>query len=50
MPDCSASDTDFLLVGCAGDTAAAAVEGTASGIATDADAGSSADIPKGDSV
>jgi hypothetical protein len=48
VPDCSASDIGFLLVGCAGSTAAAA-EGTVSGTAADADAGSAAGVPKGDS-
>jgi hypothetical protein len=48
VPDYSSSDTDFLLVGCAGGTTAA--EGTASGIAADADAGSGADVPQGDSA
>jgi hypothetical protein len=47
MPDSSASDTYFLLVGCAG---SAIVEGTASGTTTDADTGSSVDIPEGDSA
>jgi hypothetical protein len=52
VPDCSASDTNYLLVGCAGSTnaIAAATEGTASGIAVDADADSGADIPWGDST
>jgi hypothetical protein len=45
----SASDTDFLLVGCAGNNVVA-VEGTASRIVADADAGSGADIPEGDSA
>jgi hypothetical protein len=50
VPDCSASDTDFLLVGCAGGTAAAA-EGTVSINDVDVDVGSSvsAGIPEGDS-
>jgi hypothetical protein len=48
VPDCSSSDTSFLLVSCDGSTAAA--EGTASGIAAGADAGSGADIPEGDSA
>jgi hypothetical protein len=48
VPNYSASDTDFLPVGCAGSTAVA--EGTASGIVVDADIGSSADIPEGDSA
>jgi hypothetical protein len=48
VPDCSASDTNFLPVDYAGGTAAA--EGTASRIATDAGAGSGADIPEGDSA
>jgi hypothetical protein len=40
-----------LPVGCAGGTAAAAAaEGTTSGIATDADAGSGADTSEGGSV
>jgi hypothetical protein len=47
---CSASDTDFLLVGCAGGTAAAATEGTASRTIVDADAGSGVDIPEGDTA
>jgi hypothetical protein len=49
VPGYSASDTNFLLVGCAGGNAAA-VEGTASRIVADADAGSGADIPEGDSA
>jgi hypothetical protein len=50
VPDCSASDTDFLLVGCAGGTAAA--EGTVSINDVDVDVGSSvsAGIPEGDSA
>jgi hypothetical protein len=48
-PDYFASDTDFLLVGCVGGTTAAN-EGTASGIAIDADADSGVDIPEGDSA
>ena len=48
VPGCSASDTDYLPAGCAGDTAAAA--GTASETAADADADSDSDIPAGDQV
>jgi hypothetical protein len=48
VPDCSASDTDFLLVGCAGGTVVADDEGTASG--TDVDADSGDDILEGDSA
>jgi hypothetical protein len=44
---CSGFDTGFLPVGCACGTAAA-VEGTASRTATDADVGSVANTPKGD--
>jgi hypothetical protein len=48
---CSASDMDFLLVGCVGGTAtAAAAEGTASGTAADVDVDSGAHVPKGDSA
>jgi hypothetical protein len=49
VSDCYASDTDFLLVGCAGGTAAA--EETASGTIVDADTGFGvgAGIPEGDS-
>jgi hypothetical protein len=47
---CSASGTDFLLVGCAGGTAAVATKGTASGTATDADVDAGADVPDGDSA
>jgi hypothetical protein len=43
VPDCSAFDTNFLQVGCAGGTAAA--EGTASRIDADVDDGSGVDIP-----
>jgi hypothetical protein len=46
VSDCSASNTDFLPVGCASGTATA-VEGTASRIAADADDDSGADIPEG---
>jgi hypothetical protein len=51
VPGCSASDIGFLLVGCASGIADAA-EGTASGTAIDAEAGSSvgAGIPEGDSA
>jgi hypothetical protein len=51
VPDYFASDIDFLLVGCVGGTAAA-VEGSASGTAVDADAGSGVDVGvlEGDSV
>jgi hypothetical protein len=49
VPDYSASDTDFLLVSCAGGTAVAA-KGTTSGIATDEDADSGADILEGGSA
>jgi hypothetical protein len=49
VTDCSASNTDFLPVGCVGGTAAAA-EGTTSRIAANANVGSSADIPEGDSA
>jgi hypothetical protein len=49
MPDYSASGTDFLLAGCSGGTSADA-EGTASGIAAEAGAGSATDIPEGDST
>jgi hypothetical protein len=45
VPNYSTSDTGFLLVGCAGGTAAA-VEGTASVITADVNAG----IPEGDSA
>jgi hypothetical protein len=44
VPGCSASDTDYLPAGCSDDTAA--VVGTASEIAADADVDS--DIPVGD--
>jgi hypothetical protein len=44
VPGCSASDTDYLPAGCSDDTAA--VVGTASETAADADADS--DIPVGD--
>jgi hypothetical protein len=47
VPICFVSDTDFLLVGCAGGTTAA--EGTSFEIAADADADSGANIPEGDS-
>jgi hypothetical protein len=50
VPDYSASDTDFLSVGCAGGTDVATAEGTVSVTATDADTGSGADIPEGDST
>jgi hypothetical protein len=43
------SDTDFLPIGCAGNTAAAA-KGTASGNEVDADIGYIADILEGDSA
>jgi hypothetical protein len=46
VPGCSASDTDYLPVGCSDDTAA--VVGTASKTAADAGADSDADIPVGD--
>jgi hypothetical protein len=49
VPDYSASRTDFLLSGCSGGTAADA-EGTTSGNAAEADAGSAVDIPEGDSA
>jgi hypothetical protein len=49
VPDCSASDIDFLLVGCAIGTATAA-EGTTFGIAADGDVVFGADIPEGDSA
>jgi hypothetical protein len=49
VPDCFASSTDYLPVGCAGDTTTAA-EGTTSGIVVDASVGSVADIPEGDSA
>jgi hypothetical protein len=49
VPDYSASGTNFLLVGYSGDTATDA-EGSASRTAAEADAGSAADIPKGDSA
>jgi hypothetical protein len=49
VPSCSASDTDFLLVDYSSGTIAA-VEGTSSGIAADADAGSGAGILEGDSA
>jgi hypothetical protein len=48
VPNCSSSNIGFLLVGCADGTAAAA-EGTTSGIVADANAGSGADVPEGDS-
>jgi hypothetical protein len=50
VPDCSASDTDFLLVGCASSTTVADDEGTTSGTATDVDSDSGADILEGDST
>jgi hypothetical protein len=46
VPGCSASDTDYLPTGCSDD--AAAVVGTASETAADADADSDANIPVGD--
>jgi hypothetical protein len=49
VPDCSASDTNFLLVGCAVSTAAAP-EGTASRIVVDVGAGLGPDIAEGDSA
>jgi hypothetical protein len=49
VPDYSASETDFLLVGSFGGTAVDA-EGTASGTAAEEDVGSAVDIPKGDST
>jgi hypothetical protein len=45
----SASGTDFLLAGCSSGTVADA-EGTTSGNAANAGAGSVADIPEGDSA
>jgi hypothetical protein len=52
VPDCSASDTGFLLVGCSGGTVAIAAEGTASETAINAnvDAGAGVGVPKGDST
>jgi hypothetical protein len=52
VPDCSASDTGFLLVGCSGGTVAVAAEGTASETAINAnvDAGAGVGVPKGDST
>jgi hypothetical protein len=47
VSDYSTFDTDFLSVGCAGDTTAAA-EGTTFGIVADADTGSGVDVPEGD--
>jgi hypothetical protein len=47
--DCSASNTGFLPVGCASGTVVVA-KGIAYGIAANADAGSGADIPDGDSA
>jgi hypothetical protein len=49
VPDYSASDTDFLLVGCVVGTAAAP-EGTASRIVVDVGAGLGPDIAEGDSA
>jgi hypothetical protein len=49
VPNYSASRTDFLPVDCSSGTAADA-KGIASGIVADADAGSVADIPEGDSA
>jgi hypothetical protein len=51
VPNCSASNTDFLLVGCVGGTATTA-EGTASGTTVDAgvDGGVGADVLEGDSA
>jgi hypothetical protein len=46
VPGCSVSDTDYLPAGCSDDTAA--VVGTASEIAADANVDSDADIPVGD--
>jgi hypothetical protein len=46
---CSASSTDFLLVGCAGGTVAVA-EGTASGTAVDADVDAGAGDLESDSA
>jgi hypothetical protein len=48
VPDCSASDTGYLLAGCSAAAAAAAAVGTASETAADMDADSDADIPVGD--
>jgi hypothetical protein len=47
---CFASDTDNLLVGCAGGSDVVAAEGTVSEIATNADIDSGAGIPEGDSA
>jgi hypothetical protein len=49
VPDCFASNTGFLPVGCGGDTAAA-TKGVASGIVADAESGCGVDIPAGDSA
>jgi hypothetical protein len=49
VPDYSTAETDFLPVECSNDTAAHN-EGTASGFAIEADAGSVADIPEGDTA
>jgi hypothetical protein len=49
VPDYSTSETNFLWVDCSDDTAADA-EGTASRTAAEADVGSAADIPEGDSA
>jgi hypothetical protein len=49
VPHYSAFRIDFLPVDYSGDTVADS-EGTASEIATKADAGSAADIPEGDSA
>jgi hypothetical protein len=48
VSNCSAYGIVSLSVGCAGGTAT--TEGTDFGIAADADTGSGADIPKGDSA
>jgi hypothetical protein len=48
VPGCSASDIDFLLVVCAGGTAAA--EGTASETVVDADVDCGAGVLEGDSA
>jgi hypothetical protein len=52
VPDYSASDIGFLRASCAGGTAATAAEGTAYGIAADADvdSGAGAGVPEGDSA